>query len=141
MSNGKTMIIHLIVGLIKKALLYKMCYFPEQHDHSKNEINVELGLPSYATKSDLKNIAGVDTPDFAKKNDLAYLESEVDQLDIDKLAELDADKLKPVAVDLKKEMIQLIMMLLKRLYMMNWFKKLKPLILVNLLKKQIMKIR
>ena len=38
MSNGNAMIIHLTVGLIKKTLLYKMSYFPELHDHSKNEI-------------------------------------------------------------------------------------------------------
>ena len=29
MSNGKVMINHLIVGLIKKILWYKMSYFPE----------------------------------------------------------------------------------------------------------------
>ena len=37
-----------------------------------------------------------------KKTDLANLKSEADKLDIDKLTELDADKLKPVPVDLKK---------------------------------------
>ena len=37
-----------------------------------------------------------------KKDDLANLKSEVDQLDMKKLAELDADQLKPVPVDLKK---------------------------------------
>ena len=29
MLSGKVMAIHLIVGLIKKISLYKMCYFPE----------------------------------------------------------------------------------------------------------------
>ena len=53
--------------------------------HSKNKIEVELALSNYATKSDLWNAAGVDTSQFAKKDDLARLESEVDQLDIDKL--------------------------------------------------------
>ena len=47
MSNGKFMIIHLIVGLIKKVLLYKMSYFP-LYGHSKNEIKVNLDLSSYA---------------------------------------------------------------------------------------------
>ena len=28
-SNGKVKIIYLIIGLIKKILLYKMSYFPE----------------------------------------------------------------------------------------------------------------
>ena len=68
MSNGKVMIIHLIVELMKKILLHKMSYFPETHDHRKNEIKVKLDLSSHATKSDLKNATGVDTSDFAKKN-------------------------------------------------------------------------
>ena len=50
----------------------------------------------------MKNATGVNTSDFAKNTYLANLKSEVNQLDIDQLAELDADKLKPVAVDLKK---------------------------------------
>ena len=54
MSNGKVSIIHLIVGLIKKMLLFKMSYFAEPYDHSKNEIKVDLNLFNYATKSDLK---------------------------------------------------------------------------------------
>ena len=29
MSNRKAMVIHVIVGLMKKILLYKMSYFPE----------------------------------------------------------------------------------------------------------------
>ena len=59
------------------------CFLPS--GHSKNKIEVELALSNYATKSDLLNAAGVGTSQFAKKDDLARLESEVDQLDIDKL--------------------------------------------------------
>ena len=77
-----------------------MGYSPELHDHSKSEIKVEFDLPRYATKSDLKK--GVDTSHFVKNTDLANLTSEVHQLDIDKVAELDADKFKSLAVDLKK---------------------------------------
>ena len=40
---------------------------------------------NYATKADLKNATSVDTPDFAKKIELANLESDVDKLDIGKL--------------------------------------------------------
>ena len=64
-SNGKVMIIHLIVGWIKRILLYKMSYFPKPHGHSKNEIKVELDLSSYAKISDLKNATDVDTSEFA----------------------------------------------------------------------------
>ena len=59
-------------------------------------------MSNYTTKFDLKNATGVDTSQFAKTDDLANLKSEVHKLDIDKLAELDGDKLKSVLVDLKK---------------------------------------
>ena len=78
-----------------------MRYFPP-YSCSKNEIEAVFCLSNYAIKSDLKNATGVDTSQFAKKDDLANLISEVDELDIDKLAKLEADKLKPVLVDLKK---------------------------------------
>ena len=51
MSNGKIIIIHLTVGLIKKILLYKNESFPPC-GHSKNKIEVELDLSNYATKPD-----------------------------------------------------------------------------------------
>ena len=63
---------------------------------------MKLDLSNDATKSDLKKATCVDTSQFAKKDDLANLKSEVDKLDNDKLAELDNDKLKPVPVDSKK---------------------------------------
>ena len=66
MPNGKVMILHLIVELIKKIMLYKMIYFPP-YGHSKNEIKIDLDSCSYATKSDLKNTTGVDKSKFAKK--------------------------------------------------------------------------
>ena len=64
MSNGKVMIIHLIVGLIKKVLLIKMGYFPEPYPFIRNKIKVELDLSNYATKSDT---TGVGTSKLAKK--------------------------------------------------------------------------
>ena len=48
-------------------------------------LKVELDLSKYATKTDLKNATGVDTPKFAKKVDLANLKPNVDQLNIDKM--------------------------------------------------------
>ena len=59
-------------------------YFPEPKSLGTN-VKVELDLSNYATKADLKNAAGVDTLDFAKKTDLANLKSEVNKLNIDKL--------------------------------------------------------
>ena len=49
---------------------------------------------NYATKTDLKNVTRVDTSTFALKTNLSSLKTEVDKLDIDKLA--------PVPLDLSK---------------------------------------
>ena len=51
-------------------------------------------MSNYATKTDLKNVAHVDTSSFTLKTNLANLKSEVDKLEIDKSA--------PVPVDLSK---------------------------------------
>ena len=73
MLNGRATVILLTLGLIKKIFLYKMNYFPDSHTHSKNETAVDWDLSNYATKSDLKNATGINTSDFAKKIDLAYI--------------------------------------------------------------------
>ena len=57
-------------------------------------IKVKVDLSNYATKADIKNITRVDTSNFALKTSLANLKTEIDKLDIDKLA--------PVPVDLSK---------------------------------------
>ena len=79
-------------------------------------MKVKLDLPNYATKTDSKTAAGVDTSSFAKNTDLANLKSNIDKLDIDKLKKvptnlsnlkskvdkLDVDILVPVPIDLSK---------------------------------------
>ena len=57
-------------------------------------IKVESDLSSYATKTDLKNVAHLDVSSIASKINLASLKTEVDNLDIDKLT--------PVPYDLAK---------------------------------------
>ena len=42
-------------------------YFPEPNSLGDN-VKIELDLPNYATKTDLKISTGVDTSSFAKKN-------------------------------------------------------------------------
>ena len=51
-------------------------------------------MSHYATKSDLKNAAAVDTSIFIKKTDLASIKSDIDDFHI--------DKLKTFPVDLEK---------------------------------------
>ena len=78
-------IIRLTSGLMRKILLYIMSYFPEPWHQNKIKIKVEFSLSNYATKSDLKNAAGVDTSRFAKNNDLASFKLNADQIKIDEL--------------------------------------------------------
>ena len=69
-------------------------YFPKPFRSFGGNIKVKVDLSNYATKTDLKNVAHVDTSSFVLKTNLASLKTEVDKLDIDKLA--------PVPVDLSK---------------------------------------
>ena len=102
MLNGKAMIVFFNSWIDKKRnCCIKMTYFPP-YKYSKNKKEVELNWNEYARKSDLKNAISVDESQFAKKDDLANLKSEVDKFDINKLSELDADKLKPAPIDLSK---------------------------------------
>ena len=48
-------------------------------------------MSNYATKTELKNVTHVDTSSFALKANLGNLKTEVDKLDIDKLAPVPAD--------------------------------------------------
>ena len=62
-------------------------YFPKPYGLFVGDIN----LSNYATKTDLKNVSHVDVSSFALKSNLASLKTEVDKLDIDKLAPVPAD--------------------------------------------------
>ena len=78
MCSGKVMIIDLIPGYTKMISLYKISYFSEPYNHSKNQIKVELDLPDYATKSDSKGATNINTRKFAKEAYLGDLKSDVD---------------------------------------------------------------
>ena len=88
------MIIHVIVGLIKRPCIKMSQYFPKPFRIFGGNINAKVDLWNYATKTDLKNVTHVDTSSFALKTNLVSLKTEVDKLDIDKLV--------PVPVDLSK---------------------------------------
>ena len=59
-------------------------YFPEPKSLG-GRVKVELDLSNYSRKADLKNAAGVDTSQSAKKVDLDNLKTDVDKSDIDRL--------------------------------------------------------
>ena len=92
-------------------LLIVSQYFPKPYEPFGGDIRVKVDLLNYATKTDIKNIAHVDTSSFALKSNLASLKTDVDKLDIGKLA--------PVPVDLSKLGDVVKMMLLKKLFMIN----------------------
>ena len=69
-------------------------YFPKPFRSFRENINVKVDLSYYATKTDLKNVKHFDTSGFVVKTNLASLKTEVDKIDIDKLA--------PIPVDLSK---------------------------------------
>ena len=48
-------------------------------------------MTNYATKKDINDITHVDTSNFALKTNLSSLKTEVDKLDIDKLATVPVD--------------------------------------------------
>ena len=69
-------------------------YFPKPHKSFREDIKIRVEHSNYAEKADIKNIAHVDTSNFALKTNLANLKTEVDKLDINKLL--------PVPTDLSK---------------------------------------
>ena len=105
------MIVHLIVGLIKK-ILYKMSqYFPKPYKPFGGDINVKGYLSNYATNVDLKNATGIATSKLAAKSDLASLKAEVDKTGV--------DKLNTVTIDLRKSSIVVKNEVVKKLCMIN----------------------
>ena len=68
--------------------------FPKLFRGFGRNINVEVDLSNYATKTALENITHVDTSSLAVKTNFANLKTEVNKLDIEKLV--------PVPVDLNK---------------------------------------
>ena len=86
-------------------------YFPKPYEPFVGDINVKVDLSNYATKTDIKNIAHIDTSSFALKTNLAISKTEVDKLNTDKLV--------PIPVDLSKLSDVVKMMFLKRMYIIN----------------------
>ena len=78
------MIIHLIARLINKTLCKMNRYFPKPYEPFGGNIKVKVDLSNYATRTDLKKAAGVDTSKLTAKSDLASLKAEIDKIDVDK---------------------------------------------------------
>ena len=60
-------------------------YFHKPYEPFGGDINVNVDLSNYATKTNLKNISYINIISYALKTSLASLKTKVDKLDIDKL--------------------------------------------------------
>ena len=80
-------------------------YFPAPFRSFRENINIKIDLSNYAIKTDLKNIAHIDTSNFALKANLASLKTEVDKLGIDKLALVPVD-LSKLSDDIKNDVVK-----------------------------------
>ena len=69
-------------------------YFPKPCRNFGGNINVKVDLSNYAAKAGPKNVIHVDISGFSLEINLASLKTQVDKLDIDKIA--------PVRVDFSK---------------------------------------
>ena len=86
-------------------------YFLGRYEPFGGDINVKVGISNYATKADIENISHVDTSSFALKTNLAILKTEVDKLDIAKLALVPTD-LSKLSNVVKNDVV-------KKMYMIN----------------------
>ena len=58
-------------------------YFPKSYESFARDINIQVDLYNYATKTNLKNVTRIDTSKLALKSELASLKAEAVKLDID----------------------------------------------------------
>ena len=79
-------------------------YYPPYKSYSNN-IEVELDLTNYATKTDIKNITHTDVSSFASKTNLSTLKTEVDKIDVDKLKTV-PDDLAKLSIVVKNEVVK-----------------------------------
>ena len=66
-------------------------YFPKTFRSFEENINVQVDLSNYATKTDLKNVTHVDTSSFALKTNLVNVKTGVDKpvpVDLGKLSDI-----------------------------------------------------
>ena len=86
-------------------------YFAKPYKRIKRNMDVEVDLSNYATKTDVKNATRSDISKLALKSNLASLKPEVDKIDV--------SKSKTVPVDLSRLSNVLNNELLKRLCIKN----------------------
>ena len=81
-------IIHLIVGLIKRHHIKWINIFPSHMNHLVEILMLEFIYLIMQQRMIYRNITHIDTWSFGLKTNLVNLKTEVDKLDIDKLKSL-----------------------------------------------------
>ena len=66
-------------------------YFPKPYEPFGGGIKGKVDLLNYVTKTDIKNIAHIDTTSFALKSYLVSLKTKIDKVDISKLVTVSVD--------------------------------------------------
>ena len=69
-------------------------YFPEPYENSGENVRVELDIPDYVTKTDLKGATDIDTSTLASKTNLAGSKTKVKNLYVDKTKIVSVDLIK-----------------------------------------------
>ena len=69
-------------------------YFPEPYKYSGENVRVELDIPDYVTKTDLKGATDIDTSTLASKTNLAGSKAKVKNLYVDKTRIVSVDLIK-----------------------------------------------
>ena len=70
-------------------------YFLKPYECFCRNIRVKLDIHNYATKADFKGTTGADASNLAAKSGLAWLKTEEDEIDVDKLKTVPIDFSKP----------------------------------------------
>ena len=66
-----------------------MSYIPTYSEVEEEVVSVTSNLSNYVKKNEFKNVAKVDTSDFALKTDAAEIKKKVDNIDVDKIDFID----------------------------------------------------
>ena len=83
MSNGKAVIIFLIVGFIKNTLWKMSSHFTKPYKRFGGNVKVELDLSNYTKKAGLKNEKGVYATKLDAESEIS-LKAEIDKMDAEK---------------------------------------------------------
>ena len=72
-----------------KQTYYKISYVSTYSEVKEEIVSVTLNLSNHVTQKEFKNVTSVDTSDLALKTNVAEIKSKVDDIDVDKINDID----------------------------------------------------